>query len=198
MEAARTIAVNPSHMPVILRVCRDPAKSLGQRWPLPPVGRAHRLSLGSPGSWRLEESTQLRLRRSARAEGKGRLAGGNTRKLALNDPPRSTQQRTTVCTVPDQRRVFCGDDLPGMGWFLGLGLPRRPLLNAHRSWYPTCRRPSNRSCRALGTEGARPRRSTSGAFCCRLDLKIVVVRFGLCREPDRQSSWRAHRLASAY
>ena len=121
MEAARTIAVNPSHMPVILRVCRDPAKSLGQRWPLPPVGRAHRLSLGSPGSWRLEESTQLRLRRSARAEGKGRLAGGNTRKLALNDPPRSTQQRTTVCTVPDQRRVFCGDDLPGMGWFLGLG-----------------------------------------------------------------------------
>jgi hypothetical protein len=121
MEAARTIAVNPSHMPVMLRVCRDPAKSLGQRWPLPPVGRAHRLSLGSPGSWRLEESTQLRLRRSARAEGKGRLAGGNTRKLALNDPPRSTQQRTTVCTVPDQRRVFCGDDLPGMGWFLGLG-----------------------------------------------------------------------------
>ena len=179
MEAARTIAVNPSHMPVILRVCRDPAKCLGRRWPPPPVGRAHRLSLGSPGSWRLEESTQLRLRRSARAEGKGRLAGGNTRKLALNDPPRSTQQRTTVCTVPDQRRVFCGDDLPGMGWFLGL-------------------RPSNRSCRALGTEGARPRRSTSGAFCCRLDLKIVVVRFGLCREPDRQSSWRAHRLASAY
>ena len=198
MEAARTIAVNPSHMPVMLRVCRDPAKSLGRRWPLPPLGRAHRLSLGSPGSWRLEESTQLRLRRSARAEGKGRLAGGNTRKLALNDPPRSTQQRTTVCTVPDQRRVFCGDDLPGMGWFLGLGFATAASSQCTSKLVPHLPAPPNRSCRALGTEGARPRRSTSGAFCCRLDLKIVVVRFGLCREPDRQSSWRAHRLASAY
>jgi len=182
MEAARTIAVNPSHMPVILRVCRDPAKSLGQRWPLPPVGRAHRLSLGSPGSWRLEESTQLRLRRSARAEGKGRLAGGNTRKLALNDPPRSTQQRTTVCTVPDQRRVFCGDDLPGMGWFLGLGFATAASSQCTSKLVPHLPAP------AIHLR----------AFCCRLDLKIVVVRFGLCREPDRQSSWRAHRLASAY
>ena len=198
MEAARTIAVNPSHMPVILRVCRDPAKSLGRRWPLPPVGRAHRLSLGSPGSWRLEESTQLRLRRSARAEGKGRLAGGNTRKLALNDPPRSTQQRTTVCTVPDQRRVFCGDDLPGMGWFLGLGFATAASSQCTSKLVPHLPAPLQSILPSTRDGGRQAPAIHLRAFCCRLDLKIVVVRFGLCREPDRQSSWRAHRLASAY
>ena len=86
MEAARTIAVNPSHMPVILRVCRDPAKSLGQRWPLPPVGRAHRLSLGSPGSWRFRKVDTTSSEAISESRRQRSVAGGNTRKLALNEP----------------------------------------------------------------------------------------------------------------
>src|SRR3954468_4946455 len=82
-----------SQLGLTLRRCCDPPKRLGRRWPLRPAGRAQRLWLGSPGSWRLEELIQLRLRRPSRAEGRCRLAGGNTRNLALNGPPRTVQQR---------------------------------------------------------------------------------------------------------